>query len=272
VATDFGDEAATLWDSYFDLPKDSDARKQFKLDHPEMKLYTIAAFNPDEYSAAKELFSQEDLQAWTGVPAWDGTEETDKLRAEYWASNPSAFLVQSWMSGRPSEYGDDADYDEEKGKSFYDFGKDYSLASEKFGEDIWQIVALQKQLPDDKVARAQFYDQYPEYSEWADWWYGGNKDKYEGRSYGKRSGEGYDSLGHRAYGSWGGGGGGGWGGGGGGGGAYVPPVEMPYIQPRYMSSNLWEAPGATSHWRPNWIQQPDAPRLAPPERIIRSWG
>jgi hypothetical protein len=168
VATDFGDAAVATWDAYFDLPK-GDARKQYMKDHPEMKLYNVAAFNPDEYAAAKELFAQEDLMSWVNVPAWDGTEETDDLRRQYYQEHPTAFVVHSWMNGRPSERDDDKGYDEEKGTSFFDFGKDYALAQEKFGDDIWQLVAQYKALPDDKKARAQFYDANPSFEEWNDW-------------------------------------------------------------------------------------------------------
>ncbi len=267
VATDFGDDAVATWDAYFDLPK-GDARKQYMKEHPEMKLYNVAAFNPDEYAQAKELFAQEDLMSWVNVPAWDGTEETDALRRQYYQEHPTAFVVHSWMNGRPSERDDDKGYDEEKGTSFFDFGKDYALAQEKFGDDIWQLVAQYKALPDDKKARAQFYDANPSFEEWNDWWYGGlPQDEYSPKYAARRSGPGYDSLGHRAFGSWGGGGGGG-GYGGGGGGEYAPRVELPYIQPRGMSGNLWEAP-YVRQWRPDWLDMPRAPEIE--RRQLRQW-
>jgi hypothetical protein len=265
ITADFGEEATAMWDAYFDLPK-GDARKEYMKEHPEMKLYNVAAFNPEEYAQAKELFAQEDLMAWVHVPAWDGTEETDALRRKYYQENPTAFVVHSWMNGRPSERDDDKGYDEEKGESFFDFGKDYNLAIEKFGDDIWQVVARYKTLGDDKAIRAQFYDDNPNFEAWSDWWYGGLPElERTGRSYGKRSGEGYDSLGHRAYGSWGGGGGGG---GYGGGGAYTPQVEMPYIQPQRMAGNLWDAP-YVRQWRPDWLDAPRVPEIE--RRQLRQW-
>jgi hypothetical protein len=268
VATDFGDEAVATWDAYFDLPK-GDARKQYMKDHPEMKLYNVAAFNPDEYAQAKELFAQEDLMSWVHVPAWDGTEETDALRRQYYQEHPTAFVVHSWMNGRPSERDDDKGYDEEKGTSYFDFGKDYALAQEKFGDDIWQLVAQYKALGDDKDARRAFFDEHENFDAWNDWWYGGlPQDEYSPKYRAKRSGEGYDSLGHRAFGSWGGGGGGGGGYGGGGGGEYAPRVELPYIQPRGMSGNLWEAP-YVRQWRPDWLDMPRAPEIE--RRQLRQW-
>jgi hypothetical protein len=267
VATDFGDDAVATWDAYFDLPK-GDARKQYMKDHPEMKLYNVAAFNPDEYKAAKELFAQEDLMSWVNVPAWDGTEETDDLRRQYYQEHPTAFVVHSWMNGRPSERDDDKGYDEEKGTSYFDFGKDYALAQEKFGDDIWQLVAQYKAIGDDKQARAQFFDEHENFDAWNDWWYGNMpQDEYDPKYRAKRSGPGYDSLGHRAFGSWGGGGGGG-GGYGGGGGEYAPRVELPYIQPRGMSGNLWEAP-YVRQWRPDWLDMPRAPEIE--RRQLRQW-
>jgi hypothetical protein len=267
VATDFGDDAVATWDAYFDLPK-GDARKQYMKDHPEMKLYNVAAFNPDEYAAAKELFAQEDLMSWVNVPAWDGTEETDALRRQYYQEHPTAFIVHSWMNGRPSERDDDKGYDEEKGTSYFDFGKDYALAQEKFGDDIWQLVAQYKAIGDDKQARAQFFDEHENFDAWNDWWYGNMpQDEYDPKYRAKRSGPGYDSLGHRAFGSWGGGGGGG-GGYGGGGGEYAPRVELPYIQPRGMSGNLWEAP-YVRQWRPDWLDMPRAPEIE--RRQLRQW-
>jgi hypothetical protein len=267
VATDFGDDAVATWDAYFDLPK-GDARKQYMKDHPEMKLYNVAAFNPDEYAAAKELFAQEDLMSWVNIPAWDGTEETDALRRQYYQEHPTAFVVHSWMNGRPSERDDDKGYDEEKGTSYFDFGKDYALAQEKFGDDIWQLVAQYKALGDDKDARRAFYDEHENFDAWNDWWYGNMpQDEYDPKYRAKRSGEGYDSLGHRAFGSWSGGGGGG-GYGGGGGGEYAPRVELPYIQPRGMSGNLWEAP-YVRQWRPDWLDMPRAPEIE--RRQLRQW-
>jgi hypothetical protein len=265
ITADFGEEATAMWDAYFDLPK-GDARKEYMKEHPEMKLYNVAAFNPEEYAQAKELFATEDLMAWVHVPAWDGTEETDALRRKYYQENPTAFVVHSWMNGRPSERDDDKGYDEEKGTSFFDFGKDYNLAIEKFGDDIWQVVAQYKTLGDDKAIRAQFYDDNPNFEAWSDWWYGGLPElERTGRSYSKRSGEGYDSLGHRAFGSWGGGGGGG---GGGGVGSYTPQVDMPYIQPQRMAGNLWDAP-YVRQWRPDWLDVPRVPEIE--RRQLRQW-
>jgi hypothetical protein len=227
-------EYKDLWDQYYDLPKGY-RREQFAAEHPEMALLNFAAYNPKEYEAAQKYFTDEDLIAWGARP--DDPEE----RRSYFDENPNAFLVHSWMYGRP------VNYDENKGETEWqaNYGADYDEAQKLFGEGIWQLVSEYKRGWS-KEQKRKFYDDHPEYGEWTNWWYGNEERKTTGTYDPSR----YDSLGHRAYGSWGGGGGGG--GGGSGGGGYISPVQLPNIRPG-------------SVWSSNWGREPEdwTPRPAP---------
>ncbi len=227
VRSTYGDDAASLVEQYHKLPAGR-KRDEFAAAHPEVRLYNFAGYNPDEYKAALELFSEDDLRKWSALP------KDKEERNKYYDANPVAFLVQSWMYGRP------ANYDESKDDtSFGDYGQDFTEAGDKFGDDIWDIVGQYKRGWS-KAQKRAFYDKYSQYGEWQDWWYGNEGQVYASSAL--RSGPGYDSLGHRAFGHWdirghgGGGGGGGYGGGGlprdeGFGGGYTPRVDAPYVQP-----------------------------------------
>lgn len=268
VNTDWGEEAGNLFDQYLSLPKDSEARLKFRQEHPEIRLYMLSAYNPDEWAAAQEtLPNRDDWTAWVNAPPYgEGTEAERAARSKYWDAHPGAFVVHSYMNGRPGARNDEMAGEDDA--FTWNWGADYATAQEMFGDDIWAIVAQYRRGWSKQQKRA-FYDKYPQYGEWQNWWYANMPNTGQMQAAGqRRSGPGYDSLGHRAYGSWGGGGWGG--GGGGGGGGYVRPIETPFFERRGLAAHLWEAPGG-KQWRPWFDNNLNVRNPAPPSRIIRTW-
>ncbi len=248
VVSEFGEEAGSLWDEYYNLPKGSDERKAFMQANPQMKLYNLAAYNPTEYAQAKDLFGNDALMSWVNIPAYADTPEAKAARNAYYDANPKAWLVNAWMWGRPSD-------DAEDGAGIgarYNFGADYATAREMFGEDIWNIVEGYRRGWDKNIKRA-YYNKYPQLSEFFDWWYGNTK---TATGTGQRSGSsGGGGGGYRSY--------------GGGSGEVRQPIrvdiQMPYNQG--LSRDLAQTP-QPGGWRPSqvdlrWMQL--AKSLAPKE-------
>lgn len=231
VVGEFGQEAGDLWDTYYNLPK-GDARKAYLQDHPGMKLYNLVAYNPDEYAQAKDLFGVDALIAWANTPAWADTEEARAARNTYYDANPKAWSINAWMYGRNGGEGD----------SPYDFGRDYAQARELFGEDIWSIVEGYKRGWD-KNQKRSYYDQFPQLSDFYDWWYGNS----QGVSASSATGRQYS--GGRSYGGYSRGG---FGGGGFsinfGGGGSSGPKRGPQVAARQFDRTLM--PYQFRDWRP----------------------
>ncbi len=240
VANEFGTEGSATWTEYYAL--DDDARAAYKAAHPEIRAYTMAGYNPEEYAQAKELFGDEAWTEWANIPAYADTPEAKAARAAYLEEHPQAKLLSAWLNGRPGNFDES-----QAGDDFaYNFGEDFAQAQEMFGEDIWSVWAGYSSAWDKATKRA-YHNQYPKLGEMMDWWYGN-----EGGGTGQARG-GYQS---RSYG--GGGGGGGYSGWGGGDDGYSPPVDlnMPYIQNEGLSRELQvEAPrvqGSRRNFSPDW--------------------
>jgi hypothetical protein len=258
-----GDEYGAMWDGYYDLPKGA-ARDRYREEHPEMTLLNIIAYNPKEYDSASELFTFDEMLGWSRAPRWDGTEATDALRKRYWDENPRSWLVGAWMNGRPGA----TEFDEKAAPEDYrrNFGADWAEAIERYGDDIWDVVYQYRTLGDGN--KRGFYDQFPQYKDWSDWWYGSLPDNGTGttRSYGAGA-----PLIRRNFGG-GGGGGGGWGGSTEQG-QYPNFVKMPEIYGRELDRSLQVWPEQEVRaWRPDWTDtdwltyagkelEPERPRL-----------
>lgn len=198
VEAEFGAEVRGLYDSYLALPK-GEARAEYKAQHPELRVVSVYTWQPVTYAKWVQEFGQETLMTWARAPRWEDNEQAQAARSDYWKAHPDAFVAGAWLNGRPEPREDEVTDDQDW---TYNAGADYELAKEKFGDNIWDIVRQQKTLPDDKKARAQWYEANPSYSAWADWWYAALPDTrktYESTGYQRYTG--------RYYGGGGGGGG-----------------------------------------------------------------
>lgn len=251
---ELGEEDQALWTSYFALEKGD--REEFRTANPRIRVLLLAGYNPDEYAAATELFGADAWDLWANVPAYADTDEARAARSAYYDANPQAKLLNAWLRGRPANY--DAESDGEDWQ--WNFGADYEEARELFGENIWDIFGNYR-TGWDKAQKRSYFDANPQLSDFFAWWYGDSEGTGV-RAAARRSGPGYDSLGNRAYGSWGGGGG------------YNPNaraayINMPEVRPERMGAYLWEAP-VRREWRPYYRRQ-EIQNPAPPERILRQW-
>jgi len=232
-----------LWTQYYKLPKGA-KRKAFADANPVLKFLNFAAYNNDEYKAALDQgFTDDDFLSWVNVP--DNKDD----KPDYYDKNPRAFLVNAWMYGRSVNF--------EAGKKpedYGDYGKDYQTAIDNWGEGIWDLVAQYKRGWD-KRQKAAFFDNNPKYEEWYNWWYGDQKDRGYSASYARRTGPGYDSLGHRAYGSWGGGGGGYSGGANTGASKGFPKFMVRFPDFYSASSPTWLYPGEPRRYQARSINQ-----------------
>lgn len=234
VTDAFGKDAYAVWDAYFDLPKDSAARLAYKEQHPELKAYNLAAYQPDGYAMLTTKYGPEAILDWAMTPKWTENKADQAIRTAYLDEHPGAWMVGAWVNGRPEPFDPDA-------KPELNYGKDYEEAIKLFGIDIWDKVAQYKGTPKDE---RQGLFKALGLQDWSDWWYKllpDDEKKYTLPSYA------YRSTGYRSGGGGGGGGGGrsygGYGSGGGYGG-YVPRVD-----PRYMDRNLEVLPQYIRAWR-----------------------
>jgi hypothetical protein len=262
VGARFGPETASLYDSYLALPKGT-ARAEFKAQHPQLRAVSLAVWNAPQYDYLVSTYGQEAVMVWARTPAWSDTSQARAARSAYYDLHPEAFEINAWLYGRPG--GDEGGGEDETTFS-YNFGADYEQAQELFGADIWNVVANYKRGWD-KGAKAAYFDQNPQLSDFFDWWYGNLEDQVAVAT--NRSTSGYG----RGYGSYGGGGGyrGGYGGGGGGGGGTPGRVNV-RIDPRYMDRRLWPELGRLQAWRPmqqDYAAQRNAPDIGPEK--LRRW-
>lgn len=251
VYATFGEDVGKAYEEYLALPSGSQARKDYKAQHPELRAVSLLVYHPQEYGQMAELFGQDGITAWAKLPP----ASDRKARAAYYDANPKAFLVQAWVYGRP---GKQDEQDTAADEAFrYSFGADYKTAEEKFGADIWQVVAGYRRGWD-KATKAAYYRQNAQLSPFFDWWYG-NLDEQPSVSP-------YANVG-RAW-SGGGGGGGGWSGGGG----WRPQVRMPEVWAREMDRSLWNTDTSRYAYQPprvdlSWLRAGD--RVGP--EPIRKW-
>lgn len=252
----FGVETGGLYDQYLSLPSGSQARRDFKAQHPELRAVQLFTFQPEAYSQAQTIFGQDGIMAWAKTPAYQDTPEAKAARSDYLDKNPKAFTVGAWLYGRPGQDNEDTTTDEQ---FQYNLGADYATAKEMFGNNIWTVVEGYKRgWP--KQIKSQYYKDNPNLSPFFDWWYG-NLPKSTGAVATSRAGY-----------SYGGGGGGGWGGGGGRG--WTPTIYPPRIDQRYMDRELEVTAQMLRRWRPNydgldlsWLRAGD--RIGPEQ--IRAW-
>jgi hypothetical protein len=227
VVSQFGEEAGSVWDAYYALPK-GDARSQFAEENPQIKVYNFAAYNPNEYAQASEMFGKDAIMAWAATPPWGESAEAAAKREAYFDANPVVWFVDAWVDGRPREY------DPESKPETRNFGADWKEAETLYGEDIWGKVIQWRGA--DKAGRREIRSADPALDQFIDWWYGLMPQT--------TSRGGFVSGGSR--GGWGGGGGGGRGGG------YNPYAGQrpPTIYAQDMNKDLWYGPRGDT-WRPD---------------------
>ncbi len=260
----YGDEGVAMYDAYIALPKASEERAAYRAANPEIKLVLLAGFNPDEYGQMVEMFGADALVAWANVPAYAETEEAKNARSEYFKANPQAWLVQSWLRGRPTPITESGEVDEVQNN----FGADWKAAEAQFGPEIWQLAAAYRAA--DAETRRQMRAVTP-ISAFYDWWYANLPDNFSSGGpratyissdglvtydqYGRR----LDSFGNVARNNYnptrrk----------------SYPPRWQTPEIRPRYMDPTLRVDIEDLRQWRPtnraNWWSvatdlKPDQPR------------
>lgn len=249
ILREFGPAGLDVYKTYA-VTEDAD-REAYKAAHPELKALNFAAYNPNEYAAAVALFGKDAIMQWANLPPSDGSEAAAKVRAEYYDANPGAYLMNAWMNGRPTPYGETlgpwTTLPAKWGMEYQsDYGKDFAEAMTKFGADIWQIAAGYKRGWTSKE-KAAYFDKYPQLSDFFDWWNDllpdDNKASSSGwksyssyykrsSSYRKRYYSSRRSYGRRSY-------GGGYGGGWGGGQQQEKPVYIDNVYAREFDRNLW---------------------------------
>jgi hypothetical protein len=258
----FGDVKVKEFDHYNTLT--GDARKAYGKERPYLSAMSIMTFHADEYQKLVAQFGDEAWAAWSNRPAGE--------RGAYYDANPEAFKVNAWIYGRYEEAtGKDLQGLAATATDYYDWGKDYNEAIQKFGDSIWDIVAGYKRGWS-KSQKSAYIKANGVITQFWDWWYGNADDgdsyrkgyyrsnyksyykRYSRRSYGGRSyGSGYSRSSY-------------------GGGGYTPyPPRMPIVDPREMDRNL-ERNFARDQYRfapmadtgPYWMQAGEnlAPRNA----------
>lgn len=269
VGSILGEEWVNRYNNYLDL--EDDDRKLARDQYPQISAINLIVNNFDKYQELVDIFGEEAFQAWANRPAKDDEEAWDT----YYSEHRDAWLVSAWLNGRPrGETGEEAtrviDLDNPGGDAvavdYYNFGKDYQTAIEKFGEDIWEIAANYSSKWS-KKQKAQYFDKYPQLDKFYDWWYGlldddNQQSKYTGyrssyrrsyyprRSYYRRSYGGYSrgySSGYGGYSS---------------GGGYTPKVYPPDVYAREFDRNLqvnypsyaWEP---RTGWNRYWTEAGD---------------
>lgn len=249
VGAEFDADGLATWNAYYDLPKDSAAREEYKRAHPELRVMTMAGYNPDEYKQAKELFGDDAWTEWANIPPYDESDDAKAARAAYLDAHPQAKLLSAWVNGRPGNFDESATGDD----FAYNFGADFSEAESMFGEDIWSIWAGYSSKWDKATKRA-YHERFPNLGPMMDWWYG--NEAGQGRAAGAGAARSYGGGGGRSYGGGGGGGGySGWGGGDDGGWGQPVDLNMPYVQAEQLSRELQtQAPRPAQHrnFSPDW--------------------
>lgn len=266
VYNTFGQEVGGYYEQYLSLPK-GEARKRYKEEHPELRAVSLYTWNPNEYQYLSDTYGQDAIMAWANTPAWADTDEAKARRSAYYDANPVAWEINAWLYGRPGGT-DESDITDDETFS-YNFGADYSTAKEKFGADIWTVVGNYKRGWD-KATKSAYYDQYPQLSEFFDWWYGNLP----------KSANAYNSYGYSGYGRSYGGYGGGWSGGW----SYSSSNEdAEYnmdvrINPRYMDQGLRVEGRDIQQYRApqyvgNWLNAGDRLRYTPARKWTPTrWG
>ncbi|MBK8467756.1 MAG: hypothetical protein IPL32_18240 [Chloracidobacterium sp.] len=249
VGAEFDADGLATWNAYYDLPKDSAAREEYKRAHPELRVMTMAGYNPDEYKQAKELFGDDAWMEWANIPPYDESDDAKAARAAYLDAHPQAKLLSAWVNGRPGNFDESATGDD----FAYNFGADFAEAESMFGEDIWSVWAGYSSKWDKATKRA-YHERFPNLGPMMDWWYG--NEAGQGRAAGAGAARSYGGGGGRSYGGGGGGGGySGWGGGDDGGWGQPVDLNMPYVQAEQLSRELQtQAPRPAQHrnFSPDW--------------------
>lgn len=271
ILQEFGPAGLDVYKTYA-ITEDAD-REAYKAAHPELRALNFAAYNPNEYAQAVALFGKDAIMQWAKLPPTDGSEEAAKVRSAYYDANPGAYLMNAWMNGRPTPYGETrgpwASLPPQWGMEYRsNYGKDFAEAAQKFGADIWQIVAGYKRGWSSKEKGA-YFDKYPQLGDFFDWWNellpddgkGANKGwrsykryykNYRKRYYSRRRS--YGGYSRRSYGGYGGGGG--WN-------DEPKPAYIPDVYGRDFDRNLWRTDSVLRRWEPARAGDNEAERWRP---------
>jgi len=259
----FGEGILELKDEYSQLPEGSQARKEFLEANPILKKYwayleEIGVYEkkdgpvgkdgltPEQRDAreaeAREKFGEGIFDTWD---AFSALPEGSQARRDFRTAHPELDKFWDWW------FPDDKTAGTGRGTGGGTPGVWAQLTPEQrteaqtlFGENIDTLARQYGKLPKGSKARDAFRAAHPELLEY--WDYLEKIGVYEASTGAAafRSGPGYDSLGHRAYGGFamGGGGGGGWGWGGGGG-SWEQLPQAQYVNTDFQA---WEAPRRTA--------------------------
>lgn len=191
IRTELGQNAANLYATYSAMEKGSEAKAQFKRDHPEVAAAVMLAYNPQEYAEAQKLFGKD---AWKvffdpNYPQWPGDNPTEEQKAAYNKAmdaynkaNPQSEEIRLWVNGRKRPDGANGgtvggpvslsgiDYHQQIAQTpiYYDFGADWTEAKRIFGNNIFDVLRDFPQTDDKKVV-GQYLGAHPElygYWEW----------------------------------------------------------------------------------------------------------
>lgn len=221
VGRAFGPETGSAYQQYLALPPDSQARRDFKAANPELRAVSLYVFEPELYNSMVKQFGQKAVMEWAFTPAYGDDPIQQQVRKGYLEQTPGAFMVQSWLNGRPQPFNEADTANDEAFR--YDAGVDFAQAKQLFGDDIWTSVTQYRAMSSGE--RGSYQDRARVMS-FYDWWYGLLPDTGNGRPFVASSGA------RRGY---SGGGGGGYSGGG-----WSPNRYPADIRTRGMDSNLWQ--------------------------------
>lgn len=158
-------------------------KAQYKDEHPAVALAMIAAYNPEAWDTAQQLFGQD---AWTTYraykdkqPKWPGDTASDAEKAAYNQAvaalrkqYPQAVELAFWVDGRYRWWygsGTEQVMSEVPGQVRQGkFGEDYEKAVSLFGDNIFEIVAAYP-IGGTGKQKAQYYDRYPQYAAFQAW-------------------------------------------------------------------------------------------------------
>lgn len=176
-----GDAAVRTFQIYQRVKDEN--KEQYREEHPEVTVALTAAYNPESYDQAIQMFGSD---VWTKYKSYKnakgaltypegGTDEQvdayyDKLAAIQ-KQYPGIVEAEFWIDGRHRWWygaGEENYRSTEPGPREGAMGADYELAKQLFGPDIFKTVqafpsgGTKKQI-------AQFYDKHPEYAAYSAW-------------------------------------------------------------------------------------------------------
>jgi hypothetical protein len=112
-------------------------RRELVAQNPAYREMSEAAYNPQEYAKAVELFGDDWYKALQAEPLYPGeaTPEYEAAFAAWLEQYPNAMEIDLWYNGRPTLYSESPDGYHKK----RDYGTQWQYAIDRWGDDIFAL-------------------------------------------------------------------------------------------------------------------------------------